>query len=107
MKFNLKAPSSRILLTTVLAASAVASFAATGYNVTATQESLIKTGMSSTQVQQMIGKPFNTVNFRNQDGLTWEYHVSGDAIGSKTFYIDFDAQGKVTSVSEITVDVGG
>ncbi len=106
MKFNLKAQTPRLFLATLLALSAAASFAATGYTVTATEKSLIQTGMTSAQVQQTIGQPFNTVKFRNQEGPTWQYHMSGDAIGSKTFYIDFDAQGKVASVNEIEVAMG-
>lgn len=106
MKFNLKVQSSRILVATVLVASTVTSFAATGFSVTDIEESRIQIGMSNEQVLQAIGKPFNTVQFRNQDGPTWAYHVSGDLLGAKTFYVDFDAKSKVAAVSEVAVAVG-
>lgn len=89
-----------------LAFGAIAAHAQDGFTVTPYQESLVKQGMSKSEVQQAIGRPSRDQTYGVASGSTWVYGVQGmvnDGIttNSSTVYeVDFGADGKVISAKE-------
>lgn len=97
-KLNLRA--SRCLLVTVVALSAAAAIAANGMWITQNQESSVKTGMSTADVEQALGRPARVVNYPNTPGPTWIYHVEGATFGRTDFDVSFGGDGRVLNASE-------
>jgi outer membrane protein assembly factor BamE (lipoprotein component of BamABCDE complex) len=85
-------------LATALLAVAGAASAASGFNVVANQEPLVKTGMTMDEVKQALGRPMRYSKYRNQPGPTYAYNVIGK--DDYVFEVDFDATGKVVSSQE-------
>jgi outer membrane protein assembly factor BamE (lipoprotein component of BamABCDE complex) len=101
----------RGLLAVGLATGFATAYAATGYNVTTKQESLVTVGMTADQVQAAIGRPEHVARYLNQPGPTWTYGVAG-AVGvgggeAAVFDVDFGADGRVAAVEEQRLDNGG
>jgi hypothetical protein len=96
-------PKSRILrwlLTAGLALCAAAAQAAGGFSITQSDEASVAVGMSEAEVQQNLGPPARTRQYRGGPGPTWTYEVRGAPFGRTDFDIDFGADGKVVSTSE-------
>jgi hypothetical protein len=85
---------------TLVVAAGLAGCAATaGFNVDARQERLIKPGMTTTEVLNILGQPTRNMTYRNRPGPTFTYRVI-PSITPMLFDVDFDASGKVESTSE-------
>jgi outer membrane protein assembly factor BamE (lipoprotein component of BamABCDE complex) len=87
-----------MLIAAGLFAGAAAAQASSGITVTPNQETLVTPGMTAVEIQQTLGKPALKRTFGNEPGPTWTYRVAGTR--DTEFDIDFDAQGKVLSMSE-------
>lgn len=89
-----------------LAFGAIAANAQDGFTVSPYQESMVKPGMSKSEVQQVIGRPSRDETYGVAPGSTWTYGVRGmlgDGItgNSTTIYeVDFGADGRVISAKE-------
>jgi outer membrane protein assembly factor BamE (lipoprotein component of BamABCDE complex) len=103
MKFNLKPQTSRWLLAAGLMFGVAAAQAAGGFTVNHDQENSIKVGMTTTEVQQALGRPARNVKYGNEPGPTWAYNVVGTAEPMTVFEVDFSSDGKVASVDERTL----
>ncbi len=91
----------RRLLAVGVAFGAVAVQAASGVSVSRSQETAVRVGMSATEVQQILGRPAQVVNYRSSPGPCWTYYVVG-ADGEIEFGVDFGSDGKVVSAGEFT-----
>lgn len=91
---------SRLIVASSLLLGFAAAHAASGFTVTPDQEKLVTTGMTMSEVQQALGHPALTEQFMNEPGPTLSYNLVGGADPSLLFDVDFDANGKVASVSE-------
>jgi hypothetical protein len=98
---------SRLILATSLLVSFAAAHAAGGFTVTHDQEKLVAVGMTVGEVQQALGRPALTEQFRNEPGPTLSYNVIGGANQTALFDVDFGSNGQVASVSERMLDSGG
>ena len=74
--------------------------AASGYNITQSEESKVTIGMDTTEVQRSLGPPERIFRYPRQPGPTWTYNVVGAPFGITKFDIDFGADGKVVSATE-------
>jgi hypothetical protein len=98
-KINLR--NTRWLLAAGLAFGAAAAQAETGVTITQSQETSVKVGMSTTEVQQILGRPAHIVEYRSAPGPTWTYHVFGATpFGMTDFDVSFGSDGKVAWTSE-------
>lgn len=73
--------------------------AAGGISVTQKEARAIQAGMSTDEVQRLLGRPASNVQYRNEPGPIWLYHVT-DAIDPVFFEIAFDKDGKVAGTSQ-------
>ena len=96
--FNLLAI--RWLLAAGLALSGTATQAQNGVTITQSLETSVKVGMSSTEVEGVLGRPAHIVRFRDAPGPTWMYHVVGSPFGMADFEVSYGADGKVLYASE-------
>ena len=84
-----------------LALAAAATQAASGVSVTDSQVAAVKVGMSTTEVEQILGRPAHIISYRNAPGPTWTYHVFGaNPFGMTDFDVSFGADSKVLWASE-------
>lgn len=90
----------RWLLAAGLTFGVAAAQAASGVTITAGDEAKVAVGMSTTEVQQNLGRPADIVRYRNESGPTWTYEVDGAPFGVTEFDVDFGSDGKVVSVGE-------
>jgi outer membrane protein assembly factor BamE (lipoprotein component of BamABCDE complex) len=78
--------------------------AASGYTIRHHQEQMITAGMTADEVRQVIGSPITRVQYRNEPGPTWSYHVADVTPAfpnSQTeFDVSFGANGRVASAAE-------
>jgi len=105
MTLQLNAHAARLLLAAGLLAGVTAAQAASGFTVTPNQETLVVPGMQSLDVQLALGRPEHKAKFHNEPGPTWTYRVAGSE--DTVFDVDFDADGKVLSISERIDETGG
>jgi len=87
------------LVATGLAFVAVAQ-SASGFTLTQSQESAVKVGMSTTEVQAILGFPARIHQYRTAPGATWTYQVVDAPFGRTEFNVDFGADARVTSTGE-------
>ena len=98
-RINLRTP--RLIFACGLAFGAAVAQAASGISVTQSQETAVKVGMSTTEVEQILGRPAHAVSYRSAPGPTWTYHVFGATpFGMTDFDVSFGADGKVLWASE-------
>ena len=93
-----------------LAFGAIAVNAQDGFTVSPYQESLIKPGMSKSEVRQALGRPSRDASYGVAPGSTWIYGVTGavsDQItNTRTIYeIDFGNDGRVISAKKRILDL--
>jgi outer membrane protein assembly factor BamE (lipoprotein component of BamABCDE complex) len=100
MNFKLTPSSRCMFLAAGLLFGAAAAQAASGFTVSENRETLIKEGMSTTEVQQALGRPAQMARFGNEPGPTWTYNVIGSPYPMAVFEVDFSADGKVVSTTE-------
>jgi hypothetical protein len=74
--------------------------AASGFNITQSDESKVAIGMDTTEVQRSLGPPARIFQYPTQPGPTWTYNVVGSPFGITEFDIDFGADGRVASAGE-------
>ena len=74
--------------------------AASGFNITQSDETRVAIGMDSSEVQRSLGPPETVFRYPRQPGPTWTYNVVGAPFGITKFDVDFGADGKVVSASE-------
>lgn len=101
MKHTTPTLNPRRLLAAGLLAGMAAAHAST---ITHNMEASIKPGMSMAEVQLALGQPVQRVMFDNQAGPTLTYSLTG--LETKAVDVNFDARGKVASVSERSVTTG-
>ena len=89
------------LLAAGFAFIATTSQTASGVSVTQRQTAAVKVGMSTTEVQQILGQPSRTNQFRAAPGPSWTYEMFGTPFPWTEFDVDFGADGKVTSAAEV------
>jgi len=97
-EINLRA--TRLLLAAGLAFSGAAALAANGVWMTQGEESAVKVGMTTTEVERALGQPARVITYRDAPGPTWTYHVVGAPFGMTDFDISYGADGKVSYASE-------
>ena len=85
------------LLASALMAAAVAQ-AATGFIVSAAQQTQIHAGMTRDEVRAALGRPAHNIKYPNEPGRTWTWGIQGTQ--EKVFDVDFSADGKVLSMSQ-------
>ena len=90
----------RWLLAAGLAFGAAAAQAASGVSITQSQEATVGVGMSTSQVEQILGRPADIVTYGRAPGPTWSYEVGGSPFGVTEFDVDFGSDGRVASVGE-------
>ncbi len=97
----------RRLLVAALVLGAAAVQAASGVSVTKGQETAITVGMSATEVQRILGRPAQVLNYRGAPGPSWNYYVTEGKYGNTQFGVDFGSDGTVVSAREFAVQNGG
>ena len=95
---NLRA--ARWLLAAGLALGGATAQAANGVWMTQSEESAVRVGMSTTEVEGVLGRPARIISYRDAPGPTWTYHVAGAPFGMTDFDISYGADGKVSYASE-------
>ena len=85
------------VLASALMAAAVAQ-AASGYIVTAAQQTQIHAGMTRDEVRAELGRPAHNIKYPNEPGRTWTWGIQGTQ--DKVFDVDFSADGKVKSMAQ-------
>jgi hypothetical protein len=95
----------RTLMAAGLVAAGVAAHAASGFQITKSQESMVAPGMTAQQVRSAIGTPDRQEQYGNEAGPTYSYRVI-DGLGTR-FDVDFGADGKVASAGELVDESGG
>jgi outer membrane protein assembly factor BamE (lipoprotein component of BamABCDE complex) len=106
MSITIKRPSVSTTLRATLGAALLvgvcSAYAAAGFVVTASQETLVKVGMSRAEVRNALGRPAHNVKYRAEPGRTWTYGVLGNPEHTqvKVFDVDFSADDKVLSFGE-------
>jgi hypothetical protein len=105
MKLTLKSQSAQWLLTAGLVLGVASANAASGFTVTHEQEMRVTAGMTAGEVRQVIGSPLAIQKYGNEPGPTWSYRVAGAGVDPYdiVFDIDFGADGRVASVSEVEI----
>lgn len=106
MKRNRTSRIARVLVASSVVFGAAAAHAATGYDISHGQESMVRPGMTMAQVQQALGSPDQTMHYADQLGPTWRYHVMNAAFPGTYFSINFGANGKVASDGQNVADLG-
>jgi outer membrane protein assembly factor BamE (lipoprotein component of BamABCDE complex) len=105
IKFNRFA--SAVLLTSGLFGALGTAQANNGYQVSQAQESKVSLGMTVADVRQALGRPLQIAGYANESGPAWIYRVT-DAMEPTSFFVQFDANGRVTSASGmVDADVSG
>jgi len=92
-------PRSRFALALAMTLGLGAAHAAGGISVTQREAAKVTAGMSTEDVRRTIGKPASNIQYRNEPGPIWLYHVT-DAIDPVYFEIAFDKEGKVAGTSQ-------
>lgn len=92
----------RATLGAALLVGVCSAYAAAGFVVTTSQESMVKVGMSRAEVRNALGRPAHNVKYRAEPGRTWTYGVLGNPeyTQAKVFDVDFSADDKVLSFGE-------
>ena len=74
--------------------------AASGFNITQSDESKVAIGMGTADVLRYLGPPERVFRYPGRPGPTWAYNVVAAPFGITKFDIDFGADGKVISANE-------
>ena len=73
--------------------------AAKGYNITEQQEQQITVGMRAADVERILGRPMQNIQYPSARGRMWFYDVIGMPMPT-VFEVAFDANGVVVSARE-------
>lgn len=90
------------LLTALVMISAEA-LAANGFTITTSRENDVAIGMSTAEIQQLLGRPARAVQYRNAPGPLWTYRVVDPLFGRTDFNVEFGADGRVMAKGEIVI----
>ena len=74
-----------------------------GFTVTTSRENVIAIGMSTSEVQQLLGRPARAVQYGNAPGPVWTYGVVDPLFGRTEFNIEFGADEKVIAKGEVVI----
>lgn len=88
---------------TGLALSFPGAHAASGFTVTTSRENVIAIGMSTAEVQQLLGRPERAARYGNTPGPVWTYRVIDPLFGKTEFNVEFSAEGKVIAKGEMVI----
>lgn len=102
----MKARIARFLVPSVLNAIALTLAPAGAQINRAPLESLIRPGMSVTQVQNLMGPPFHQFHFAKEGLTTLTYGLPERSGSSEVLDIDIDASGRVVQLSEAVEVIG-
>ena len=100
MKSPVDLRATRWLFAAAIAFGAAAAEAASGVSITQSDEASVKVGMTTADVEQVLGRPARVVNYRTAPGPTWTYHVIAAPFGMTDFEVSFGADGKVVWANE-------
>src|SRR6185295_14937407 len=100
MRSEIDLRATRLLLAAGLALSGAPALAANGVWMTQGEETAVKVGMTTTEVERALGQPARVITYRNAPGPTWTYHVVGAPFGMTDFDVSYGADGKVSYASE-------
>lgn len=89
----------RALLGFGIAAGLTSAQAAGGISVSQHEAQTIQSGMSTDEVQRLLGRPITNVQYRNEPGPVWTYFLA-DAIDRSFFEVAFSRDGKVVGTSQ-------
>lgn len=101
MKLTLISSTSRALLAAGLFAAVASAQAASGFTVSHEQESMVQAGMSTSEVEQALGRPAERMHYLSEAGPTWTYTLNGPQDPVTVFVVQFGADGHVVSTSEL------
>lgn len=73
--------------------------AAGGISITQSEARRVTSGMSTAEVERLLGRPASNVKYRSDPGPIWLYHVT-DAIDPVFFEIAFGSDGRVSGTSQ-------
>ena len=107
MQSNLNLRAACRLLAAVVALGAAGAQAAAGVSITTSQQSSVRSGMTTSEVEQVLGRPAHVVSYRNAPGVTWIYHVINPAFGTTDFDVTFGADGRVLWATERIIGGSG
>ena len=86
-----------------LAFTAAEAQAASGFTVTTSRESVVAIGMSTSEVEQLLGRPARAVRYRNTPGPVWTYRVVDPLFGRTEFNIEFGSDERVMAKGEVVI----
>ena len=78
-------------------------FADNGFTVTTSRENVIAIGMSTSEVQQLLGRPARAVRYGNTPGPVWTYRVVDPLFGRTEFNVEFGADERVMAQGEVVI----
>lgn len=107
MRYPIDVRTIRRLLAATLVLGAAAVQAASGVAVSKYQENAVKVGMTPAEVQQILGRPAQILNYRGAPGPSWNYYVVEGKYGNTQFGVDFGSDGTVVSAREFAIQNGG
>jgi hypothetical protein len=81
----------------------VTAYADSGFTITTARENAVAIGMSTTDVEQLIGRPAYAMRYRSSPGPVWTYRVVDPQFGRTEFNVEFGTDQKVLAKGEIVV----
>ena len=77
--------------------------AQSGFTISTKRENVIAIGMSTSEVQQLLGRPARAVRYGNTPGPVWTYRVVDPLFGRTEFNIEFGADERVMAKGEVVI----
>ena len=107
MRYEINLRAMRLLLAAGLAFSGTAALAANGVWMTQAEETAVRVGMTTTEVERALGQPARVITYREAPGPTWTYHVVGAPFGMTDFDVSYGSDGRVLFASERIIGGAG
>ena len=77
--------------------------AQSGFTIATSRENVVAIGMSTSEVQQLLGRPARAVRYGNTPGPVWTYRVVDPLFGKTEFNVEFGADERVMAKGEIVI----
>jgi hypothetical protein len=74
-----------------------------GFTVTTSRENVVAIGMTTSEVQQLLGRPARAARYGNTPGPVWTYRVVDPLFGRTEFNVDFGADERVIAKGEVVI----
>ena len=74
-----------------------------GFTITTSRENVIAIGMSTAEVQQLLGRPARDVRYRSSPGPVWTYRVVDPLFGKTEFHVEFGPDDRVMAKGEVVI----